>query len=596
MRTDERTADGFGIVHDGLASSPSPWTQDQVCVDCIHERETLDVVTGVLYCGDNLDVLTEYLPSSSVDLIYLDPPFNSQRTYNTIYKGSTAQEEVFKDYWSWAESADTYEKLVKSGETPKPVRTMLHALHELLVETDSDQLAYVTMMTARLIALRRVLKSTGSLFLHCDSTASHYLKVVLDALFGRDRFMNEIIWKRSSAHSDTKQGARHFGRISDTILFYAKGETSAWTQLYGPYSEKYIEENYKRRDPDGRVYRIDNIQGPGGASKGNPIYEFLGVTRYWRYSRERMQKLYDEGRIIQTRPGAVPQYKRYLDEMPGVPLQNVWTDISVINNRSNEYEGYPTQKPVALLERIVMAASNPGDIVLDPFCGCGTTIAACEKLGRRWIGIDIAHKAVDVIEGRFKKLGLESPQVTWHPVDAQSALALANRDKRKFEEWIRRKLQARKRERDRGIDGEAFFRDAGAKLHHVIISVKGGKLKPTDLRDLRGTIEREEASIGVLVTVDAPSKEIQLEAARAKFLAISDDRGPIPRLQVVRVDDEFFKRYPVRVPGVNVTDMPREDGEQLALALNAVKGIKTAPFRSRAASAATSKKSVPPRA
>lgn len=531
------------------------------------------MASGVLYCGDNLDVLAEFVPPASVDLVYLDPPFNSQRTYNVVYKGSSAQDEAFKDSWSWSESASTYEGLMTSGDTPKEILPMLRALHDALVENDSDQLAYISMMTARLIALHRVLKPTGSLYLHCDSTASHYLKIILDSLFGRERFMNEIIWKRSSAHSDTKQGARHFGRISDTILFYTKGATSTWTQLYGPYSEKYIEENYHRRDPDGRLYRIDNIQGPGGAAKGNPIYEFLGVTRYWRYSQKRMQELYEQGRIVQPSPGAVPQYKRYLDEMPGVPLQNVWTDISVINNRSREHLGYPTQKPVALLERIITASSKPGDLVLDPFCGCGTTIEACERLGRRWIGIDIATKAVEVIEERFSKLKAKPPPVTWHPYDLDAAKALAARDKAQFEQWVRRKVRAtRRRKKDRGIDGEAVFREKG-KLWHVIVSVKGGKLKPTDLRDLRGTIERENVPIGVLVVAQQPSKEMRLEATRAGFVpGASDAEGPIPRLQIVGLDRLFSDLPSIRCPGRNVTEMAKPAlpglGEQLPLDLS----------------------------
>jgi adenine specific DNA methylase Mod len=257
-------------------------------------------------------------------------------------------------------------------------------------------------MAPRLVELRRVLKPTGSLSLHCDPTMSHYLKVLLDAIFGAARFVNEIIWKRSSAHSDTKQGARHYGRLSDTILSYAKSEDWTFNTQFQPYDQEYIDRDYRRiEEGTGRRYRIDNIQGPGGAAKGNPFYEVIGVSRYWRYSKERMQQLIAAGRIIQTRPGAVPQYKRYLDEMPSVPVQNIWTDIEVINNRSRERLGYPTQKPLSLMERIISVSSNKGDVVLDPFCGCGTTIDAAQKLGRRWIGIDITYLAVDLIENAY---------------------------------------------------------------------------------------------------------------------------------------------------------------------------------------------------
>lgn len=232
----------------------------------------------------------------------------------------------------------------------------MHAFRTFL--GSSDMMAYLAMMAPRLLELRRVLKSTGSIFLHCDSTASHYLKMLLDATFGGANFRNEIIWKRSHAHSDGRQGARHFGRVTDTILFYACSQSSTWNVQYAPYDPEYVSRDYRRTDPDGRRYRIDNLQGPGGAAKGNPYYEVMGVKRHWRYSKEKMEALIREGRVIQTRPGAVPQYKRYLDEMPGVPLQNLWTDLPVLNNRSREVLGYPTQKPEALLERIIKAADG----------------------------------------------------------------------------------------------------------------------------------------------------------------------------------------------------------------------------------------------
>jgi site-specific DNA-methyltransferase (adenine-specific) len=192
---------------------------------------------------------------------------------------------------------------------------------------------------------------------------------------------------------------KHLGRVTDTLLLYSKTDQRVWNQLYGPYDQDYLDRDYRRVDPDGRRYRISDLSGPGGAAKGNPRYEFLGVTRYWRYSKDRMEALYRQGRIVQTRPGAVPQYKRYLDEMPGVPLQNVWTDVPVINNRSKEKIGYPTQKPEALLERIIKTSSNDASVILDPFCGCGTAIAVAQRLGRQWIGIDITELAIELWKG-----------------------------------------------------------------------------------------------------------------------------------------------------------------------------------------------------
>ena len=358
---------------------------------------------GTLYYGDNLDILRRYLKDESVDLVYLDPPFNSAQNYNAFFHekdGTDAASQIhaFEDTWHWdIETKKAYDAVT---EQPGKVSDVMQAFYTFL--GGNDMMAYLTMMSARLVELRRVLKPTGSLYLHCDPTASHYLKLLCDAVLGKDNFRNEIIWKRNAAHSDTKQGAKHFGRLTDTILFYAKSDNTTWNQEYTEYSEKYVERDYRRIDENGRRYRLDNIQGPGGAAKGNPYYEVMGVSRHWRYSKEKMQELIRQGRIIQTRPGAVPQYKRYLDEMPGQPVQNLWTDIPVINNRSKEMLGYPTQKPLALLERIIQASSNPGDLVLDPFCGCGTTIDAAEKLGRDWIGIDVTQLAISLIKNRLQ--------------------------------------------------------------------------------------------------------------------------------------------------------------------------------------------------
>ena len=262
--------------------------------------------------------------------------------------------------------------------TPPNVKDMITAFREFIGR--NAMMAYLVMMTPRLVELRRVLKPTGSIYLHCDPTASHYLKLLMDSIFGKERFLTEITWKRTSAHSDTRQGRRQHGRVHDLIFFYSKSDRWTWNPLYTEYDESYVEESYRYVDPEtGRRYRLDNLTGPGGAAKGNPSYEVLGVTRYWRYSEKRMAALLKEGRVVQTRPGAVPAYKRYLDEMPGVPLQDVWTDIRPIGSRARERLGYPTQKPQALLERIIEASSNEGDVVFDPFCGCGTAVAAARE-------------------------------------------------------------------------------------------------------------------------------------------------------------------------------------------------------------------------
>ena len=260
------------------------------------------------------------------------------------------------------------------------------------------------MMAVRLLEMRRVLKDTGSIYLHCDPTASHYLKLLMDSIYGQGNFRSEIAWKRTSAHSDTRQGRRQHGRVRDALLFYTKSGEWTWNPIYTDYDPEYVEKFYKYYEPEtNRRYRLDNLSGPGGAAKGNPQYEVMGVTRYWRYSEERMQELIDAGRVVQRRPGAVPAYKRYLDEMPGVPLQDLWTDINPLQAQSKERVGYPTQKPLALLERIIKASSNEDDVVLDPFCGCATACVAAENLGRRWIGIDISLKAVELVNMRLQQ-------------------------------------------------------------------------------------------------------------------------------------------------------------------------------------------------
>lgn len=392
-------------------------------------------MSGLIYCGDNLEVLPEYIPRESVDLIYLDPPFNSQRTYNLLHKGSLAQEEAFKDFWSWEEAAPTFHRLVESGGAPKTLKLLLKALHATLMDTDSDQLAYLTMMTPRLMALHRALRFTGSLYLHCDPTASHYLKTILDVIFGPDRFLSEIIWQRTTGKA---LQTRRLPTNHDVILAYSKSDT--WTcnlnDALVPYDEENLDEKtaakYRHRDEDGRLYRLDNLINPN-PDRPNLTYKFLGITRVWRWTKARMLKAYEEGLVVQTNPGTVPQLKRFIDEQEGRPLGDVWTDIPPLNSQAKERLGYPTQKPLSLMDRIIQLASNPGDLVLDPFCGSGTTVEAAERLGRRWIGIDIARKAVDVIEKRFTKVNLAPPEVTWHPADMESAKALANRDNLQFD-------------------------------------------------------------------------------------------------------------------------------------------------------------------
>ena len=350
-----------------------------------------------LWTEDNLNVLRG-MNSACVDLIYLDPPFNSNRTYEAPV-GSQAAGAAFKDAWTLSDLDVAWMGLI-ADEQPA-----MYAVIEAAGRAHGRGMqSYICMMAVRLLEMHRVLKETGSVYLHCDPTAGHYLKALMDAVFGAESFRSEIVWKRSSAHSDARQGRRQHGRIHDTLLFYTKSDRWTWNPIHTPYDQDYVDQFYRHTEAEtGRRYRLDNLTGPGGAAKGNPQYEVMGVTRYWRYSEERMAELIAEGRVVQSRPGAVPAYKRYLDEMPGVPLQDVWTDIRPIGSRARERVGYPTQKPLALLDRVIRASSNEGDLVLDPFCGCATACVAAELLERRWAGIDISPKAVQLVNHRLQE-------------------------------------------------------------------------------------------------------------------------------------------------------------------------------------------------
>ncbi|HEY5207287.1 MAG TPA: DNA methyltransferase, partial [Roseiarcus sp.] len=358
-------------------------------------------MTNKLYYGDNLDVLRASVGTESVDLVYLDPPFNSNASYNVLFKApggaqSPAQIEAFDDTWHWNESAErAFDEVMASGHSDAAI--MLKAMRSALGE--NDMMAYLAMMAVRLLELHRVLKPTGSLYLHCDPTASHYLKILLDAIFGKLNFRNEIVWRRAMPkwHAYSRFPSTH-----DVILSYNKGSTSLWNALYLDYNSSYIKSHYSNiEEGTGRRYQLDNTLNPN-PNRPNLTYEWNGHKRVWRWTREKMQKLHDEGRLIYTSSG-MPRYKRYLDEMPGAPVTDFWDDIPPINSQADERLGYPTQKPLALLERIIAASSNEGDVVLDPFCGCGTTVHAAQKLKRQWIGIDVTHLAIALIERRLKE-------------------------------------------------------------------------------------------------------------------------------------------------------------------------------------------------
>ncbi|MCC6821270.1 MAG: restriction endonuclease [Verrucomicrobia subdivision 3 bacterium] len=550
---------------------------------------------GTLYYGDNLDILRRYLKDETVDLVYLDPPFNSAQNYNAFFHekdGTDAASQIhaFEDTWHWdIETKKAYDAVT---EQPGKVSDVMQAFYTFL--GGNDMMAYLTMMSARLVELRRVLKPTGSLYLHCDPTASHYLKLLLDAVMGQNNYRSEIIWKRTTTHSDSKRWSAN----NDTILFYSKTDDFTWNPLYAEHGEEYVADKYRFDDNDGRgAYTLDNMTSPN--PRPNMMYEWKGhkgPDKGWRYSKDTMAKLDTEGRIWYPEDKEKrPRLKRYLNEMSGTLMGTNWTDISPINSQARERLGYPTQKPLALLERIIQASSNPGDVVLDPFCGCGTTIDAAEKLGRDWIGIDVTQLAISLIKNRLQDTygrrlkfvsgtsaqgragsplpaaggasvpasrlvsslappdstgahGVTRPtesvvRIIGEPTTPNEAATLAEEDKYQFQWWALGLVGARpveqKKGADHGVDGKILFRDdpKAAKPEQIILQVKGGKPGVKDVRDLRGVLDREKAAIGVLISLQPATGPMETEAASAGFYEHKTNRQKFPRLQLRTVKE-----------------------------------------------------------
>ena len=519
---------------------------------------------NVLYYGDNLDILRRYVADESVDLVYLDPPFNSNATYNVLFaehhgERAASQIKAFEDTWTWDLAAEwSYKQTVEAGGQ---VSKALQAFHALL--GPSNMLAYVAMMAPRLVELRRALSLSGTLYLHCDPTAGSYLRVLMDAVFGPENFRNEIVWERTLSKGLM---TRRLPDNHDLILAYQKTPDATWNAdtLYEPHNLANLDEKtaakYSNRDSDGRRYQLTSLINPN-PDRPNLTYEFLGVTKVWRWTRERMQTAYEAGLVVQTKPGVVPRYKRYLDEQKGKPYGDVWTDIPPINARARERLGYPTQKPEALLERIIEASSNEGDVVLDPFCGCGTATVAAQKLGRHWIGIDVTHLAITLIKTRLKdSFGLVADKdykVVGEPVSVPDAEALAATDPWQFQWWALGLVGARPTEQkkgaDKGIDGRLYFHDDGASTKQIVLSVKAGHTSSPHVRDLRGVVEREGAAIGVLICMQEPTSHMRTEAAAAGFY--DSPWGSHPRIQILTVSDLLDGKridYPA-VEGTNRT-------------------------------------------
>jgi DNA modification methylase len=501
---------------------------------------------NTLYYGDNMDIMRRYVSDESVDLIYLDPPFNSNATYNVLYaehNGSRASSQIkaFEDTWSWGrEAEETYADLVTSGDR---VADVMQAFRTFL--GPCDMLAYLAMMAPRLVELHRVLKPTGSIYLHCDPTASHYLKLLLDAVFGPMNFRNEIVWQRTNARSTTER----WPRIHDVLLYYSRTDQYHYDPVRVLAQESKLPHTLIT-GLDGQKYQTFELTGPGTTKKGGSAKPWRGfdpsaMGRHWANNHALMDQWDADGLIHWPKGGGFPR-RRAAEPFTHGSRQTVvgdmWTDIDRINQSAYERLGYPTQKPQALLERVIQASSNEGDVVLDPFCGCGTTIAAAQKLGRPWIGIDITHLAITLIKQRLLDAFGESInfEVVGEPVSVPDAAALAESDPYQFQWWALGLVGARpvegKKGADRGIDGKVVFQgDAAGRFEAVIISVKAGGVTANHVRDLRGVVEREKAAIGVLISMEEPTKPMKTEAVTAGFFESKTWDRKHPKIQLLTV-------------------------------------------------------------
>jgi site-specific DNA-methyltransferase (adenine-specific) len=520
-------------------------------------------MTKQLFFGDNLQILRDHVRDESVDLIYLDPPFNSKRDYNLLFKTpkgheSDAQITAFEDTWHWGGQAqDEFREILKCGNSD--VAEMMEALRKFLGE--NDMMAYLTMMANRLLEMHRVLKPTGSLYLHCDPTASHYLKIVLDGVFGKENYLSEIIWKRTHAHGSAKR----YAPLHDTIFMYSKTEQFVWTNHSVPHDPEYVEKHFRYVDEaSGRNFQAISLTGAGirTGDSGKPWkgIDPTVVNRHWALPNDLLQRIGFKGGSTQEKldaldaadwiywpkkEGGTPRLKQYADELTGAAISDIWTDIDPISAQAQERLGYPTQKPLALLERIICASSNAGDVVLDPFCGCGTALDAAQKLKRNWIGIDITHLAVSLIEKRLKDRypelqGKGAFIVEGVPQDFAGARNLAERNKHQFQLWACslvgvQPYRGGKKGADQGIDGLGFIEVAKGKTEKVVVSVKGGEnIGASMVRDLKGTVEREKAAIGLFVTLADPTKPMLTEAASAGHYE-SPHHGGFARIQILTI-------------------------------------------------------------
>ena len=506
---------------------------------------------NMLYYGDNLEILRDHIPNESVDLIYIDPPFNSNQAYNIIFSetdgtASQAQIQAFEDTWRWGEATErAYHELV--GTAPHLLVETIKSFRGFLTET--NLMAYLVMMALRLVELHRVLKPTGNFYLHCDPTASHYLKIILDQIFAVENFRNEIVWERTNAHN---MKARYYAKVHDLLLFYTKGNSYTWNKQYTEYSDAQLS-RYKT-DENGRLYTGRDLTMSTVMQSRN--FEWRGTQppthRSWGASLEQLEKWYAEGRILLKKDG-IPRLdglKVYLDELPGKQIPSIWNDIPRIGNTSKERLGYPTQKPLVLLERIIKTSSNEGDVVLDAFAGCGTTIQAAATFNRQWIGIDITHLAITLLRYRLVDAFDDNVkyEIVGEPKDEASARALAVQDRYQFQWWalslIRaRPYQEKKKGADEGVDGVIYYQDVDPDntkkvlTRKIVVQVKSGKVSVKDIRELKSVVDSQGAVIGVFITLNSPTQPMLKEATAAgrfQWLHVKDTTYPKIQIRTIQ--------------------------------------------------------------
>lgn len=569
-----------------------------------------------LFYGDNLDILRKKINDETVALCYIDPPFNSKRTYNQIYNNvgteDLAQEQAFVDTWTWDERArEGFAEIVSNGIGYYPPQTieLIKGLRNVLGE--GSLLAYLVSMTRRIVEIHRVLKATGAFYLHCDPTSSHYLKLITDGVFcgqGGD-FLNEIIWKRTSAHSSSKR----YGPVHDVIFYYSKSGSTTWNQQHQPYSDAYITKKFGKIDEKtGQAFQDHDLTGPGVRTgpSGSPWRgaDPTAKGRHWqpasylyqKYTQltgielnqypllERLDKLEEIGLIFWTRqkkgkPG-FPRYKQFLNDAVGLPLQDVWTDVDVINSQADERLGWATQKPEALMERIITASSNPGDVILDPFCGCGSTTAVAQRLQRHWIGMDITYQSIALIlkrlEDSFGKLVADAVAIDGMPKDIASAVALAHkkddRVRKEFEKWailtytMNRATVNSKKGADAGVDGTAYFWKTQTETEKAIFQVKSGSVGRGDVARLKGDMDGHGAAVGVLITLEEPTQPMIAEAKKAGRYTDAFTGQNMDRVEIVTIREILEDKRRLTLPltaEVLRTAQPAIDGQQTEFGL-----------------------------